>query len=131
MLNTSEVNVLGQILDDTWGQSSGSTMRDFRTPTMAIRTQLSGDTLTCTYTTIIHLASERNLRDQCRVFEEESIKLIGDYVKELKKRFKDVSGRVLKTKESSTRDNIELITASPFTPRKTAYYRRFTSFKVE
>ena len=26
-------------------------------------------------------------------------------------------------------DSVELITASPFTPRKTAYYRRFTRFQ--
>jgi hypothetical protein len=128
MLNSSEINALGQILNDTWGQS---TRGDFRTPTMSIQTTLQGDTLSCNYTTIVHLASERNLRDQVKVFEDESIKLTSDYIKELKKEFKDSSGRALKLKEIGTTDNVELITASPFTPRKTAYYRRFTRFQVE
>jgi len=128
MLSTSEVNFLGQILNDTWGQS---TRGDFRTPTMSIRTELQGDNLSCTYTTVVHLASERNLRDQVSVFEEESAKLTSDYIKELKKEFKNSAGRALKVKEISSSDNIELITSSPFTPRKTAYYRRFTNFQVE
>ena len=128
MLNTSEVNTLGQILNDTWGQG---TMGDFRTPTLSIRTSLQGDVLTCTYTTICHLASDRDTRGQVRVFEEESIKLISDYMKELKKRFKSGAGRAIKTKEINTTDSVEMITASPFTPRKTAYYRRFTTFQVE
>jgi len=128
MLSLSEVNFLGQILNDTWGQS---TRGDFRTPTMSIRTSLQGDNLTCTYTTIVHLASERNLRDQVRIFESESAQLTNDYMKEIKKEFKDATGRALKVKELSTNDSIELITSSPYTPRKTAYYRRFTNFQVE
>jgi len=128
MLSVSEVNSLGQVLNDTWGQS---TRGDFRTPTMAIRASLSGDTLSCVYTTIVHLASERNLRDQCRVFEDESSKLIGEYIKSIKKEFKDLAGRVLKVKEINSTDSVELITTSPYTPRKTAYYKRFSNFQIE
>ena len=61
----------------------------------------------------------------------DSVKLIKDYIKEVKKRFKEISGRTLKTKELNTRDSVELITTSPYTPRKTGYYRRFTDFQVE
>ena len=128
MLSSSEINALGQCLNDDWG---GSTLGDFRTPTMSIKSSLSGNTLTCTYTTIVHLASERNLRDQVKVFERESIALIKDYIKKLKTKFKESSGRALKIKDIGTRDSIELITASPFTPRKTAYYRRFSDFTIE
>jgi hypothetical protein len=127
MLSSSEINVLGQCLNDDW---AGSKLGDFRSPTMAIRSSISGNVLTCTYSTIVNLASERNLRDQVRVFEEESIKLLKDYIKELKKKFKDLSGATLKVKELGTRDSVELITASPFTPRKTAYYRRFSDFRI-
>ena len=72
-------------------------------PTMSIQTSLQGDTLSCNYTTIVHLASERNLRDQVKVFEDESIKLTSDYIKDrLKKEFKESSGRALKVKEIGT-----------------------------
>jgi hypothetical protein len=128
MLSTSEINALGQILNDTWGQS---TLGNFRNSTMAMNTALSGDSLSCNYTTVVHLASERNLRDQVRVFEDESIKLTSDYVKIIKKEFKESTGRALKIKEAGTSDSVEMITTSPFSPRKTAYYKRFTKFKVE
>ena len=128
MLSSSEINALGQCLNDDW---AGSTMGDFRSPVMSIKTSVSGDVLTCTYTTIVNLASERNLRDQVKVFEDESIKLLKDYVAELKKKFKQSTGRALKVKQLGTRDSVELITASPFTPRKTAYYRRFSDFSLE
>ena len=128
MLNSNEINALGQVLNSTWGNS---TMSEFRTPTMCIRTSLSGDILTCTYTTVCNFASERNLRDQVTTIERDSVKLLKDYLSEIKKRFKEISGRSLKTKELNTRDNVELITTSPFTPRKTGYYRRFTDFQVE
>jgi len=128
MLNTSEINALGQILNDTWGQS---TRGDFRTPTMAMRSTLEGDHLSCNYTTVVHLASERNVRDQVKTFADESIKLTSDFMKSLRKEFKESTGRALKVKEVGTSDSVELITASPFTPRKTAYYRRFTRFQVE
>ena len=128
MLNTNEINILGQCLNDTWGTS---TKGEFRTPTMSIKSSLQGESLSCTYTTIVHLASDRNLRDQVKKFEEESMKLIKDYIGIIKKDFKEGSGRAIKIKEIGTTDSIELVTASPFTPRKTAYYRRFATFKVE
>tara|TARA_R110001583_G_scaffold16272_8_gene66675 strand:- start:12818 stop:13204 length:387 start_codon:yes stop_codon:yes gene_type:complete len=128
MLNTSEVNSLGQVLNDTWGKS---TCQEFRTPTMSITTSLQGDCLSCNYTTIVHLASDRNIREQVKRFEEESVKLTSEYMKRVRKEFKKLSGRALKVKEINSTDSVELITASPFTPRKTAYYRRFTNFKVD
>ena len=128
MLSSNEINILGQCINDTWGSSGAGEMR---TPTMSIKSSLQGDNLTCAYTTIVHLASDRNLRDQVKRFEDESVKLTKEYTKILKKDFKDASGRTLKLKEVSSTDSVELITASPFTPRKTAYYRRFTTFKVE
>jgi hypothetical protein len=126
MLNSQEINILGQILNTTYGESSTR-----KSPTMSIKGQMSGDTLTLNYTTICHLASERNMRDQVKVFEDQSVKLIKEFVSNMKKDFKEVSGRALKLKELSSDDSVELITASAFSPRKTAYYRRFTTFRCE
>ena len=126
MFSTEEVNVLGQILDSTWGKSS-----TISSPTMSIKASLSGGTLSVSYVTVVHLASERNLRDQVKVFEDESIKITNEFMKNLKKQFKEGSGRVLKAKSLGTSDSVEMITSSPFTPRKTAYYRRFTNFECE
>jgi hypothetical protein len=127
MLDFNQINSLGQILNDTWGTT---TLGEFRTPTMSIKATTQGDVLTCQYTTVVNVASERNLRDQCRVFEEESLKKVNEYIKMVKKEFKESTGSALKLKEVGTQDNVELITTSPYAPRKTAYYRRFTNFQV-
>ena len=127
-MEISQVRALGQILDINYG--TGNKSGEFRPPTMCITSKVEGDVLTCTYTTIVHLASERNLREQVRVFEDESVKLVNDFMKSVRKQFKESAGASLKAKQISTNDSIELITASPFTPRKTAYYRRFVSFKI-
>ena len=74
MLNFEENNVLGQILNDTYGKSSTTV-----SPTMSIKGSLQGDILTLKYTTVVNLASERNLRDQVRVCEDESVKLTKQY----------------------------------------------------
>ena len=123
MLNSQEINALGQICNYTWGEASTN-----KSPTMSITTSLSGDKLTLKYVTIIYLASEVGLRNQLKKFEEESIKLMSDYVGEIKKAFKTNAGRGLKLKDANTSDSVEMITTSPYTPRKTAYYRRNTVY---
>tara|TARA_B100000214_G_scaffold369310_1_gene342159 strand:- start:89 stop:466 length:378 start_codon:yes stop_codon:yes gene_type:complete len=124
-MDNQTVQILGQILDTTWGKSSTAC-----SPTMSIKGSLAGDTLTVSYTTIVHLASERNLRDQVKRFEEESVQLTNDFCKKCKNEFKSVSSSPLVLKQLNTNDSVELITASPFTPRRTAYYRRFTTYEV-
>mgnify|MGYP003627140031 CR=1 FL=1 len=126
MLTSQEISILGNILNSTFGKSS-----TVKSPTVSIKGSLSGNNLELKYTTIIHLASERNLRDQVKKFEEESIKLLSDYIKMCKKEFKGGSGRTLKLKEIGSNDSVEVITTSPYAPRKTAYYRRFTTLSCE
>lgn len=128
MLNTSEINMLGQICNDTWGSGGYANKKS---PTLSIKTVMQGNIMTLTYTTVVNVASERNLRDQAKVFEGESIKALKSYLDHVKKTFKASSNRALKCKEKSNNDSIELISTSPYTPRKTAYYRRFVTYEVE
>lgn len=127
MLTPEEINCLGQLTNNTWGYPGGL---NSKVPTAAINVSLQGDTIVCTYSTIVNLMSDRNLRDQSTGFAEESISIIKEYIKDLKKEFKNKSERTLKCKEEDTRDSIEIITTSPYSPKRTAYYRRFTTFKV-
>ena len=126
MLNSEEINAIGQICDTTVGRGSTTV-----SPTMSIKTSLQGDTLSINFITVVYLASDRNLRDQVGKVEEESLKLTKDYVSNLKKEFKEMTGRALKLKELNTNDSVEIITAQWSTPRRTAYYRRFTNFHCE
>mgnify|MGYP003149678052 CR=1 FL=1 len=128
MLNASEINHLGQICNDTWGYPGGL---NSKVPTSSLKMSLQDNKMTVTYTTIVHLASDRNLRDQCKRFEEESISLTKQYTKNIKSEFKKVAGRALKAKEVSSSDSVEIISADPRAARRTAYYRRFTAYEVE
>jgi len=128
MLNTSEINHLGQICNDTWGYPGGL---NSKSPSSSLKMSLQDNKMVVTYSTIVHIASDRNLRDQSGKFEEESILLVRQYVNNIKDEFKKVAGRSLKSKEEASRDSIEIISTDPRAARRTAYYRRFTTYEVE
>ena len=128
MLTSEEINHLGQICNNTWGYPGGMNKK---VPTAAIDVSLQGNKMTCKYTTIVNLMSDIDTRDQSKRFEEESVGIIKEYIKELKREFKSVADRTLKCKEVDSNDSIEIITVSPYSPKRTAYYRRFTTFEVE
>jgi len=126
MLNFHEVNVLGGICDSTVGRSS-----TVNSPTMSIKTTLQSDKFSVTYMTIVNLGSVREMRDLAKRYEEESSKLINEYMKHVKKDFKVGAGRSLKVKELSSNDTFDIITVSAYSPRRNAYYKRTVTFRVE
>lgn len=125
MLNSEEYSVLGQILDTTHGRSS-----TVKSPTMSIKASVAGDSLTFSYTTVCHLASDRHLRQQVESYSEESIQLLNEYMKDVKKKFKEFAGRALKASQIDTNDSVEIINTSPYVPTRTAYYRRSVTFEI-
>ncbi len=123
-----EVHVLGQILNTTFGKSSTLS------PVSSVKCHIYGsepNKLCVDYTSIVTFASEASMREQKKVFENESTQATNSKMKEVKKSFKDTAGRGLKAKLINTEDSIEVINASPHTPRQTAYYRRKTLFEIE
>jgi L-lactate utilization protein LutB len=125
MLSMQEIRILGQICDTTFGKYSTGV-----SPTVSVTTSLQGDKLVLKYLTVVHLASSQNIRQQVQGVEEESVKYLKEYLKNTKSEFKKMSGRALKAKEIDSSDSVEMITASVFSPRKTAYYRRYVTLEV-
>ena len=127
MLTVQDIHVLGQILNTTYGKSSTLS------PVASVKCHLYGSepTKLCVdYTSVVTFASEASMREQKKAFENESNQATNNKMKEIKKEFKDAAGRALKAKQLTSEDSIEVINASPHTPRKTAYYRRKTLFEV-
>lgn len=120
-----KVNILGQILDTTFGKSSTT-----KSSTFSIKTTMSSDRINVTYTTIVNLVADRVMRDQVKEEERVSEKLINDFIAEVKKEYKEVAGSALKLKKGDSTDEIELISMSPYNPKRTAYYRRRAVFTV-
>ena len=98
---------------------------------MSIKTSLAGDILTCNYISIITLPRGHRDRVTLERCADESVQLTAKFMKNLRKNFKQSSTRALKVKQLGTNDSLEMITANPHAPRKNAYYRRSTSFRVE
>jgi len=125
MLSMQEINILGQILNSDWGSSSTVT-----SPRFSIKSTMQSDIIVFTYTTIANIVMGINPRDQIREQERESVEILKDYVKNVKKAFKQATGESLKLKEAGSEDSVEIISMSPHNPKRTAYYRRKTSFKI-
>lgn len=123
-MNTNEINVLGQIIDTTWGRSSSPGGQQ------SIKCVLAGDKLTIKYTTIVHFASENSMQQQVGRYSDEALQKIDACLKEVKSEFKTKVGRALKTKDEGGADNVELISATARSPRKIAYYRVNRTFTI-
>jgi hypothetical protein len=91
---------------------------------------MQGDVIIFTYTTICNIVMGINPRDQVREQERESVEILKQHIKEIEKSFKAAAGKSLKLKELGSDDSIEMISMSPHNPKRTAYYRRKTSFKI-
>ena len=122
MLNSNDVNALGNILDTTFSSGAGWPV--------SINYTLQGNTLTLRYTTIVHFASEQSMRNQVQSLAEESMARLNDKIANVKKQFKEMTGHAIKIKELSNRDDLEMVQATTLSPRKIAYYRRFADLEI-
>jgi len=139
MLSSEDVNAIGQLINSTFGYSStGETT--YKVPAgRSIKSHLSGesgkDQLIVKFVTIVTINEpERRLLDPknpvAREVERESIALTKDYIDNLKKAYKDGTGKTLKCKEANSTDSIELINYNMFSPVRQVYYRRNTVYDV-
>jgi hypothetical protein len=126
MLSTQTVNVLGNILDTTFGRSGTSS-----SGTSSITYSLAGDILTLKYCRVVHFAGEQSLHGQTERYTEESVDILSKYLTEVKSIFKEATGTALKIKDVRSDDDIEMISMNNMTPRKVAYYRRNHVLKIE
>ena len=123
MLNNTQVNAIGNFLDFSLNHGPDDQL--------GVTYTLQGDVLSLRFSTIVHFASERSMRDQTVVLADESMQKLKGVLSALKKDFKDKAGVTLIAKEISNKDNLELIQATSNSPRKIAYYRRFIDIQVD
>jgi len=123
-MTINETNVLGQILDTTFGRSSSPS------GTYSIKCDLAGNTLTVKYLTIVHFASESGLSGQVGRYNNEAVQMVNSCMKAIKSQFKEAAGRALKASDIGGNDDIELIQSNARIARKTAYYRLNRTFEI-
>lgn len=124
-MEISEYNALGSILNTDWGKSSS------RTGLFSIKgTFIGEDKFKLVYTTIINLVSDREIDSVRKKYAEESDQIVHDAVANIKKEFKEVTGKSLKVKEKDSQVTLEIISSNIYNRKRTAYLRRFVVFEV-
>lgn len=123
MQSMTNHDVLSTLLNSTFGKGGSSS------GTVSITPMFSGNTLTLKYKTVVHFAEERSLQLQVERVSRESIDHLASCVAELKKNYKEATGKSLKLSDLKSTDSMELV--SGLSPRKVAYYRRMHVLEVE
>jgi len=131
-LTSHEVNCLGQAIERTWGKSSydGSPQPSGSNLPYGVTASLEGNTMTIKCVIVINLLQGPDMRDQVRRYDNELKNLCNEFLKTSKSGFKDLAGRALKTKQLNEDDSLEMISMSPYSPKRTAYYRKNFQFQV-
>jgi hypothetical protein len=150
-LNFEEINVLGNIINDTYGkastQSGYSSTANGGNPayggfssagagsvsTTVTKASLQGDLFTITSLSIINLSSLHTQHQEIAKIENELNQHIKAYLANVKKTFKkkDHAGRALKCKQvkGSERNSVEML--NHYNANRPAIVRRSIDFKVD
>ncbi|OUU15156.1 MAG: hypothetical protein CBB97_24175 [Candidatus Endolissoclinum sp. TMED37] len=124
ILTFEEINILGNIINYSFGAAST------RDAGYGITTSLGGNLLTLKYATVVHFNSSDGLATQKKEHERQSNEMLNKKLADVKADFREQSGRALKIKEVSNKDDVELISATAYSERKIAYYRRAIVFEI-
>ena len=140
-LNFEEVNILGNIANDTYGKGStnyeeAGTRYTAHTPgsqsTVVTKSSLQGEILTVTSLAIINLTSPSTQHQEIAKAENELNQHVKKYVSNIKKEFKkkENAGRVLKCKQikDSERNSVEML--NHYAENRRAIVRRSIDFEV-
>jgi hypothetical protein len=140
-LNFEEINILGNIINDTFGVGStnygegGSRYTSFSAgnhSSVVTKSSLQGDILTITSLSVINLSHIHTQHQEIVKCENELNQHVKKYISEAKKEFKkkENAGRALKCKQikNSERNSVEII--SPYAENRRAIVRRSIDFEV-
>ena len=139
-LNFEEINILGNITNDTFGAGStnydegGSRYTPIATGNASVVTKssLQGEILTVTSLSVINLSHIHTQHQEIAKCENELNQYVKKYISNIKKEFKkkENAGRALKCKQikNSERNSVEII--SPYAENRRAIVRRSIDFEV-
>ena len=89
------------------------------------------NTMSISFRTILNAARESDLHTQLVLLEKESTEIISSRLKLIKKEFKECSGRALEAKKVNSKDNLETLTVSPYSPHRKLNYTCTCFFEVK
>ena len=122
-----DINILANIINSDWGNSS---MSSGGKTIYSVKAKIISDSIEVVYTTIAQFASEDVLRVQMPRYDDEALQRIDAYVKLMKSKYKEATSTTLTCKQRTTYANIEMLSMSPYSPVKSAYYRRHVIYDM-
>ena len=126
-MNFEEYNILGSIIDNTWGKSNYDNPESFK----IICKIVEENKLSCTCMTVVNLLNRSDMQKEADKAYSQLDKACNENLKEIKKQFKSSAGRALKTKELGHDKSVELISMSGYSPKGTALVRCVYNFEVK
>lgn len=122
-----DFNALGQVIDTTWGRSSTP-----KTSSYSVKVSiLNQNQLLVSFQTVVNFGTERQMIEMKRAYVTESRSVVEEAVKQIKAKYKELSGNSITVKEENTQDSLEIIGLAVHNPKKTALYRRKSVFSIK
>lgn len=126
-MTLDEINILGNIIDTTWGRSSTSAASNF-----SCKAKLIKDGILITFGTFATFASERDIHNQLKSLESDADKIILAWIEKIKREFKTEAGHSLKIKIKNMDSTTETTNTQPHvSDRKTILFRRTFTCSLE
>mgnify|MGYP003127814530 CR=1 FL=1 len=126
-MNFEDINILGNVLNDTWGSSNDDAGGSFK-----VVGKITGENkMTITCFVVVNLLNREEMQKEVDKAYDQLDKAANQYLKEVKSEFKSLSGRALKTKDTGHQPSAELINMSAYSQKGTALVRCIYSFDIE
>ena len=125
-MNMEDYRTLGNVIDGTFGKSY-----EKMPGSMKCSVQIIGeDKMQMTAMSVVNLLTRSNMQNAAKDSESELQKLSNECLRRIKKDFKEVAGRTLKTKKVSSDTSVELISMSSYSSKGTALVRQVHIFEI-
>lgn len=125
-MNSEEINILGSIIEDMYGSAFNS-----YTGSVKCIMKITGlEKMTMTCMTVVNLGGRSEMQKAAKESEATLKKIAGECLKGVKKEFKSVSGRALKTKEVSSDSSVELMNYHAYSDKGTCLVRQVHVFEI-
>ena len=123
----NEINVLGNIIDTTWGKSSSGMAG------VSCKVSLLNDTeMSVTYNEMGTFTSMQEMQERKKDYDKNSADIIKQVITLVKEKFRESAGRALRLKTSEPINSFEVTGVQPHVnARVTALYRNRVLCKVE
>lgn len=118
MLSFTDINVLGNLIDATFGKQSS------HAGVMAIRAHLAGETLVVTYQDIVNIAKDQDKMRQVEPVLDLAVKSVKMYAARIEKEFAAAAGHKIKLKMKNESSDLEALSynfLSPIRPTRLRY----------